>query len=455
MNSRLKAALESSDEPIIIGAEQTLITLNDALGAIKDAAPVVVEEDPANLITLNDSLKGIKEGNEADADVPVVEEPIVPAEPVVAEEPVVEEDFDFDLDDLDETEAQVDEDEEELENLDDVKKSLESIALAVRVQVRKGGMTPQIAYTHRLAMDQVLARANILADQYTVSHESFAKDSIAVTLEAERGVLEVLKEVLAKIVAALKAAWASFTAYIKTLMDTAVKIKQHAVDFQASIAGLKFSSEVKAKTVDMTKLSPIFHVAGADHGDPSLTLLDIMETGEKLIKFTNQSKISVLQIINDADSYTAGKYMEVFSAVSPVVVQHELPGGYKLDLAEKINTPLLTQEYEFDGELPVVKVPGPDELKSICDDIIGVSEFMTRYGTLVDAVEKEISDMIKVLEKGEAITDETKAEAIKALASDSKAIIAHVRACSSKYIRLAAVVAEGGLKFVSLCIKQY
>lgn len=438
MNSRLKAALESSDEPIIIGAEQTLITLNDALGAIKDAAPVVVEEDPANLITLNDSLKGIKEGDEADSDTP----------------PVVD-DVDVDLDVVDETEAKVDEDEEELDNLDDVKKSLESIAIAVRIQVRKGGMTPQVAYTHRLAMDQVLARANILADKYTISHESFAKDAIAVTLEAERGVLEVLKEVLAKIVAALKAAWASFSAYIKTLMDTAVKIKTHAVEFQGTIAGLKFSSAVKAKTVDMSKLSPIFHIAGSDHGDPALSLLDIMETGEKLIKFTNQCKISVLQIINDADSYTAGKYIEVFSALSPTVVQHELPGGYKLDLAEKINTPLLTQAYEFDGELPTVKVPGPDELKSICDDIIGTSEFMNRYGTLVDAVEKEISDMIKVLEKGESITDETKAEAIKALASDSKAIIAHVRACSSKYIRLAAVVAEGSLKFVNQCIKQY
>lgn len=508
----LVACFESDDETIIIGAPQSLITLNDSLGAIETAdasATGIVPPAAADLITVNDAMKGIVDGDpvvpeapvaentpEAIPEAPVVpEESIVPEEPVEVEEPVVpeesalddtvpvddpevaaadaddsdieldgigeeeanlelpsdDEDLDLsDLDEADEPEEEAGDDEEKLAALNEVHKSLESISGEVHASIRRGGLTVAQAKVKQDALMAVYHRIGMSSEKYVMSHESFGTDAIAVTMEADRSISESIREVIAKIIAALKAAYETASNFVKALVNVAAKLKSHSLAMYDKVKILKYSEEHKTKKVEVSKFAKKLGVHGKSTIDPEESIRFIIEGGVKLTAFTNETSDLATKIKAGIATYKHGDYVAMFeSAVSKIVDDNSpMLPGGKGISKDDTNMIKIIQK---DPELEgtfEVLLPAPTALTVICESVNDVSTFVNTYGALVLKAEASIKDLVEGLE-----TDESSgaAEFIK----DSKAIMDHIRGCSASYIRFALSTSEAALNYVAYCVKQY
>jgi hypothetical protein len=544
------SAFESNDEVIEIGAPQSLITLNDAVGAIKDAdasSTGIVPPAQSDLITINDAMKGIADGTPVPPSDPVVPETPVPVpEVVVPEVDPLEDDMDLDgtpddvqvdeipdadaeaevevevaaagddgldgetevvpeeaelddtidtagdddtgelegedssdveldllededpeFDDLDEADApeeESDDDEAELAALNDVHKSLESIAVEIHGTIRRGGLTVAQAKVQEGVLTTLLTKANLDVSKYVISHESFSKDAIAVTMEADRSIMDSIREVVAKIIAALKAAWETTSTYVKSLLNVSAKLKAHSLEIQGKIATLNFSEEVKVKKFDVSKYAKALGVHGKSVIDPEEAMRLVIEGGTKMTAFTNETKGLAVKLLAEIKTYKHGDYVAMFEpAVAKIIEANSplLPGGKGIAKDDTNMIKLVQKDPEVSGTFEIT-VPAPAALKVICERITDISTFVDTYGKLVLDAEATIKDLVSSMEKAapSAIpSDDTEAlaeaKAVGTFVKDSKAVIDHIRGCSAAYIRLAETTAEQSLKYVSYCMKQY
>jgi hypothetical protein len=518
--SQLASCFESA-EVIDIGAPQTLITLTDALGAIKegDAATVIVETPAAELITVKDAVSAIADADAAtpgivppegsdipddleeadpvveateledpalDGEIVVDEDLELPADETVEDEiieepieedpelaldegdlelPVEDEDPDFDdLGDAEETEETVDEDQDDLDALNEVKNSLESIALTTRAAVRNGGLTQAEAKVNEEAITSLLERAQIVASKYVISHESFAKDPIFITMEADRSILESIKEIIAKIIAALRGALEGATNHVKALMVVSAKLKKHSLDIQAKLSTLNYTEEVKAKKLDVSQFAKNLGVTGKPVLDPEEALRLIVQGGVKMSAFTTDTKALATKIMAEIDGYVHNAYVAMFDPIVGNIVDQNsplLPGGKGISKSDTAMIKIVQKDAEISGTFEI-SIPAPAALGVICDSIKDISTFVDTYGKLVLDTETSIKQLVDQMDTASKRTSESSDDAGKATTAamtafvkDSKAIIDHVRGCSGSYIRFAEVAAESALKYVNLCLKQY
>lgn len=375
------------EEPVIIGTEQTLITVKDALGAI------------------------------------------------------------------DEYKLDVDESEEEIGDLEEVETSLEAIALAIRAQIREGGMTPAIALTHSVALEQLLGQAGLETQQYVISHESFAHDPIAVSLEAERTVKEAAKAVSSKLMGTITKALGEMELYIKSFSAVSKGLKTHANELKKEIAALPTPETVPE--VNAAKVTGAFHQGGQFDGRLEIPLNKVINAGETLVKFSNGVKGVVDKLITQASAgnYTEGDYVAALEKATSGVHDTYLPGGQVLTKDKNKPGQLVLVKDDSSAKDPgTLKSPDQKKLTLVCDRVIALADFIDQYNRLLIDNEKEMKKLMTVLDKKPGTEG---AAAMGALGADSIAFMAALRGCGPSYIRYTAMQGKEALNFVSKCVKAH
>jgi DNA-directed RNA polymerase subunit L len=383
----LASSLETCDKPIEIGAEQSLVTIKDALSSIEEGRGEV-ETEQANLDTLEDASE-----------------------------------------------------------------ALESIAVAVRQQIREGGMTPAIAYTHTLAMEQVLTDAKIAVESYVISHEAFANDRISVSLEAERSAKEAAKEVADKITASVKRIFSEMEKYIKSFKVVSKNLKKHATELKANAKGLK--KPEGDVTVDITELSKHFHQGGKFDGNVDAVLTRVSVTGDKLAKYSKTVKGVVDKLIDDASkgNYNEGDYLKALDKALVTIAETDLPGGYTLKKdKESKSQVVLIKDDSAKPETRSIDLPDSSRLSSICDKVIKIADFIDEYNVALTENEAELQKLIR---SAESSPDSANLTSLGVLGADMSKIMSAVRGAGPDYIRYSAICGKEALNFVSTCIKQH
>jgi hypothetical protein len=540
LRNRLQTALESQREPIIIGAPQSLLTLNDALTSIKNDTETPKEEDaivePVDAIKGNegvpseastdgddtDPLADLDDGIEpapadgaadepvlANDELPVADEPAATEDeleeeavsPIVeeeeAEEPVeetveeeeasetldevpveeteevpeeleVEDDTD-DEEEEDEADTELDEADDETEELEEAAKSLESIISAVHAQVRLGGMTPAIARVNEVSVNKVLAPIGMQYGKYAVSVESFAKDPIAVTMEAERSLKDLLLDIIKRIVAAVKESVIAFGKLMGACKEKAHILRMKVTSCAKIVSSLPMQPAFEFKQIDFKTVYNGFvkdSTSNSSIKDPvdiiNKGLVEIVKTGEALRRYTLSCKVAVGNVINSVkeDGYKAGEYVETLSTIGHDAFKGvSLPGMMELGADPDTGSPVLKAgERKDDHAEQTCYVMSRPTMHSVLKEVSSCVDFLLRYVNSLEASQEELEDLIKVLlplQNTQDAEDKGVLESVRAISTDLPAIIRVMRGGSRDYISYVYTSSARVLNYIEKNITAY
>jgi hypothetical protein len=196
---------------------------------------------------------------------------------------------------------------EVVEVLEDAEESMEALAASLEAHIAEGGMSPQTARTHNVAMSIALRGLPINVDRVTVSSESFGGhgDKLSASMEALEGVKETLKKLWEGIKNAIKNAWAAVTNFVATLRKSAPVIAAAAAKLKVRAEALKGAKLKGDGKMDAVAAAKAFHVGGKFDGDVAGALRKI-ENGVSGVD--KSSKAGAIELRKIAGKITSGTF---------------------------------------------------------------------------------------------------------------------------------------------------
>jgi hypothetical protein len=360
-----------------------------------------------------------------------------------------------------ESAGEVVEADETVEALDDVAEAMESLQATLESCIAEGGMTPQTARTHNVAMALALRSLPLDVDRVTVSSESFGGhgDKMSASLEALEGVKAVLKRVLDAIVSAVKSAFEAVMRFFVTIRKSAPVIIAAANALKTKATALKGKGAAQVK-MDAASAGKSFHIDGAFTGGVAAALKIIEDSGNKVAANAKAAAGEVRSLGGKvtSDGYDLEAEIKKFAiaqinSLSPV----KLPGGKKVILSAN-GIPTLSSEVEFSGEAEI-QTPSLDEVQAIAANAIAVAKFVAESDAKwFKDLQKSVESFLKAVEVSIAAVageDKEKAAALKASLAKINKLTLVARGCGPQFVGYMASSAKLAIQFGNQVLKQY
>jgi hypothetical protein len=360
-----------------------------------------------------------------------------------------------------ESAGEVTEADETVEALDDVAEAMESLQATLESCIAEGGMTPQTARTHNVAMALALRSLPLDVDRVTVSSESFGGhgDKMSASLEALEGVKAVLKRVLDAIVSAVKSAFEAVMRFFATIRKSAPVITAAANALKAKAAALKGKPVMKPK-MDAASAGKSFHVDGKFSGDVAGALQHIEKGGQSVqaacVKAAGELRAIGGKITSEGYDMAA-EFSKFGQSMVQTLDSSALPGGKKIVLSAN-GIPTLSSEGEFSGEAEI-ETPSVDSVVLIANNAVAIAKFVTDFDAKsFKTLQKEVESFLKGLESSVGAVageDKEKAAKLKASFAGVNKLTLVARGCGPQYVGYMASAAKLAIQFGNQVLKQY
>lgn len=363
--------------------------------------------------------------------------------------------------DVVESAAEVVEADETVEALDDAAEAMESLQAALESCISEGGMTPQTARTHNIAMAQALRALPVDVSRVTVSSESFGGhgDKMSASMEALEGVKAVLKKILDAIVSAVKSAFEAVMRFFVTIRKSAPVIMAAANSLKTKATAMKGKPVMKPK-MDGASAAKSFHVDGKFDGDVAGALKAI-EVGGGKVQAAAAKAAGDLKAIGGkitSDGYDmAAEFSKFGQAMVQTLDTSALPGGKKISLSAN-GIPTLGNDSEFSGDAEVT-TPTIDSVILIANNAVAIAKFVAEFdGKSFKTLQAGVQAFLKDVEKSIASVageDKEKAAALKASLAGVNKLTLVARGCGPQYVSYMASSAKLAIQYGNQALKQY
>ncbi len=331
--------------------------------------------------------------------------------------------------------------EEVVEELEDAADSMESIVAALETHVAEGGMSPQTATTHNVAMQNVLRKLPLDATRFTVSSESFGgtEDRLVASQEA----LEGAKALLNKIWEGIKNAWSKAWNAVKTFFAT---IGKSAKALKAAAADLKKKADAASgfslkEGVSQIEIPAALLVGSTVTGEVSGNLNKVVQKGDSLGGLT-KTAVSKLTMISNQLSTGNGNTFEIAAEVAKLTASasadESMPGTGKLSGKQQAS------------------VPAVKEAVNIAEAVRKIAENLDTYSNKeFKSMESAINSALKAAEAKVKRADEKEAEAMKKQINDLNKVGTDLRKLATSFNSYAAKTAKVAIGYGHRIVKQY
>lgn len=334
---------------------------------------------------------------------------------------------------------EADEAEDVVEELEEAADSMEAIVAALESHVADGGMTPQTAVTHNVAMSNVLRRLPLDQSRFTVSSESFGgtQDRLTATQEA----LEGAKNLLAKLWEGIKNAWTKAWNAVKNFFATIGKsskaLKAAAADLKnkADAASGKSLKEGAGK-IDV----PAGLVTGSKDGNVAAGLGNI-------VKKTT--------VIADLTKTATGKMQRISTFVGKGKLSDENLEEHLKKMVEQGSLSGLPGQ-DKNATSTSISTPSAKEAANIAAMVTSIADFLGKFS------DKEYKEMEKTMQTTIAKVDSEVKKADAENAADMRSQLSVLNKTSTELRKLAtgfnsyaAKTAKVALGFGHKILKQY
>lgn len=328
--------------------------------------------------------------------------------------------------------------EDVVDELEDAVDSTEAIVSALESHVADGGMTPQTALSHNVAMENVLRKLPLDVNRFTVSSESFG--GTQERLVASQEALEGAKALLQKLWDGLKNAWTKAWNAVKTFFAT---IGKSAKALKAGAADLKNKAGSSGKSLKegVSKIEvPAALVTGSSDANVYNGLNAIVKKGNELgggIKAVTDKVGRIANFIGKGKISDEG-LEEHLKKIAESASLDGLPGQDK------------------NGKATEISVPGVNEAGNIAQGVTQIADYLSKFS------EKEYKEMEKAMQ---ATISKVDAEVKKADAENATSMrqqltalnkaSTELRKASTGFNSYAAKTAKNALSFGYKILKQY
>jgi hypothetical protein len=363
--------------------------------------------------------------------------------------------------DVVEATVDVDDADDTVEVLDGAAEAMEALQTALESCIEEGGMTPQTARAHNIAMAQALKALPVDVDRVTVSSESFGGhgDKMSASLEALEGVKAVLKKVWEAIVSAVKSAFEMAARFFVTIRKSAPVIIAAGNALKTKATALKGKPVMEPK-MDADSAAKSFHVGGAFSGDVAKALLAI-ENGGKGVVSAGTAAAGQLKAIAGkitSDGYDmAAEFTAFGQGQVKAVGDNALPGGKKIVLSAN-GIPTLSSDSEFSGKSEIA-TPTIADIEAIANNVIAIGRFVSEFDAKsFKTLSKSVDDFVKTVGASVAAVsgeDKEKATKLKASLAGVSKLALVARGCGPQYISYMASSAKLAVQFGNSALKNY
>ncbi len=350
--------------------------------------------------------------------------------------------------------------EEVVEVLETAEASVESLRSSLEGYIEQGGMSPQTATAHKVAMQIALQKLPLDVDKFTLSTESFGgdMDKLVASQEALEGVKEALAKLWEGIKNAVKKAWAAVVNFITTFGKSARAIKAAGQDLVKRAAATKGKAEGE---FDATAAAKALHVGNKFDGNMVGARLKEVVAGGAAVTASAQAaeaglkelagKIASGHYEGDADRHAFAD--KVFKALP----DKELPGGKGFEVG-KSGESVLTTVTPLNITKVEVAAPSIEQIKQIGQGIVAVGDWLEKYsnGTfkaLQKSVDQFVADQDKLVKKAGFSKEET--EKTRAGLKDVTKASAIAKGAGPAYLSYAANTAKAAYGFGKKALAQY
>lgn len=334
--------------------------------------------------------------------------------------------------------------EEVVEELEDADASLEAIVTALESHIAEGGMTPQTARSHNVAMENLLRRLPIDSSRYTVSHEAFGgtRDRLTASQEALEGAKNLLSRIWEGIKSAISKAWNAVKTFFATIGKSARALKAGAADLKSK-AEAASGHQLKEGAGEVA-VPPAVTVGSTFSANVSQGLAKIVAKGKEVAAASNE----------------AGNTLESLAKIVGT------GNGNQMDIAQKLAA--ITDKGKLSDDLPgqggakgenKVKTPSPSEAALIAKQVDAIASDLVNYSDKVfKAMEAKVNSAIKTVDA--RVTKDQKGygdegKGIKEQLQVLNKGASQLRTSASQYASYAARTAKAALGYGYAIVKQY
>lgn len=331
--------------------------------------------------------------------------------------------------------------EEVVEELEEAVDSTEAIVSALESHVADGGMTPQTALSHNVAMENVLRKLPLDATRFTVSSESFGgtQERLVASQEALEGAKALLQKLWVGIVNAWNKAWAAVKTFFATIGKSAKALKAAAADLKNK-ADAASGYDVK-EGVTQIEIPASLLIGSTVTSTVSGNLAKVAQKGDSMGNLT-KSAVSKLQVIANQLSTGNGNTFEIAAEVAKLTteagIDDSLPGQGKLSGKQQAAVPDVKE---------AVKIA--EQVKKIADNL------ETYSNNEFKSMETAINNALKAADGKVKRADEKEAEAMKKQIADLNKVGTSLRKLATSFNSYAATTAKVAIGYGHKIVKQY
>lgn len=360
---------------------------------------------------------------------------------------------------INDAEAPVTEADQVVDVLETAEVAIEAIAASLEAHIEEGGMSPQTARSHNVAMENALRGLPIDADSVNVSSEAFGGhgDKLSASMEAMEKIKETLAKLWEGIKNAVKKAWNAVKTFIATIGTSSRAIKAAGQDLIKRAGSTKGKAEGKMNGLSITKA---LHVGGDLKGSVGSALAAIVTGGTGVVASAKAAEAGMKEV---AGAIAAGRpfdnaeMTDFAKKVDGPLPTNELPGGRKIEFNDS-GVAVLGTGSKVNKVSVEMAVPSIEEIKAIGQGIVKVADFLDTYSNrtfkdLEKSVEQFIAQQDKLVAKAGFDKEET-AKTRGALKGVNK-ISNLARGCGPQYLSYAAGAAKAAYSFGKSALGQY